>query len=63
MPIIKGRGKKKLKKNFHELRHGKTYARTRRKLGKKRAQKQMIAIALKAQRQGKKGKRKRNAKR
>jgi hypothetical protein len=43
-------GKKNLEGNFHELRHGKTYARTRKTLGKRRAQKQMVAIALKESR-------------
>jgi hypothetical protein len=32
------------------LRHGKTFKRTARKFGAKRARKQMIAIALKAKR-------------
>jgi hypothetical protein len=31
---------------FHEFRHGKTYAKTRQKYGKARANKQMIAVAL-----------------
>ena len=57
MPLAKGRGKRKLAANFHELRHGKTYARTRRKLGKGRAQAQMTAIALKEQRKRGQGKR------
>lgn len=39
---------------FHDLRHGKTFARTAKKYGKKRAQKQMQAIAL-----GGRGKKKR----
>lgn len=38
--------------NFHELRHGKTYAHTQRKFGKKRAQAQMEAIALSQARKG-----------
>jgi hypothetical protein len=44
MPLLKG--KKNRAKNFHELRHGKTFARTEKKLGAKRAQKQMTAIVL-----------------
>lgn len=44
MPLLKG--KKNRKKNFHELRHGKTFARTQKKYGKKRALKQMVAIEL-----------------
>lgn len=48
MPLLKG--KKNRSKNFHELRHGKTFARTEKKLGTKRAQKQMVAIELKNER-------------
>ncbi len=44
MPLLKG--KKNRRKNFHELRHGKTFARTSKKFGKKRALKQMVAIEL-----------------
>jgi hypothetical protein len=36
-----------------ELSHGKTYKRTKAKFGKKKAQKQSIAIALKNKRKGK----------
>ena len=61
MPIIKGSGKEKLKANFHELRGGKTYARTARKFGRRRAQKQMVAISLGAQR--KRGGKRRGSKR
>ena len=35
-----------------ELQHGKTYARTKKKFGKKKARKQAIAIALKNKRKG-----------
>lgn len=48
MPLLKG--KKNRKKNFHELRHGKTFAHTAKKFGKKRARAQMIAIELKNER-------------
>jgi hypothetical protein len=41
---------------FDELRHGKTYKKTRAKHGKKTAQRQMVAIALKHEREKKKGK-------
>ena len=41
---------------FHEFRHGKTYARTRKKFGKKKARKQMIAVALGHERARKKRK-------
>lgn len=32
---------------FHELRHGNQYERTKKKHGKKTANKQMVAVALK----------------
>jgi len=44
MPLLPG--KKNRRKNFHELRHGKTFRRTANKFGKRRALKQMIAIEL-----------------
>jgi hypothetical protein len=50
MPLLKGKSKKVLKQNFSELRHGKTFAKTSKKFGKKRAVKQMQAIALSEQR-------------
>lgn len=46
MPLRKGKSKKTREANFHELRHGKTFQRTAKKFGKKRAQKQMVAIEL-----------------
>lgn len=46
MPLLKSSSREATEKNFHELRHGKTYAKTRGKFGKKKANKQMIAIAL-----------------
>ncbi|MGA2610742.1 MAG: hypothetical protein ABSH01_25125 [Terriglobia bacterium] len=61
MPLLKGRSRKTIRKNFHELRHGKTFSRTRKKFGKRKAQKQMIAIALSTAR--KSGKRKKAHKR
>ena len=56
MPLKKGKSKKVLAENFHELRHGKTFAHTESKFGKQRAQKQMEAIALKQQRKSEGGK-------
>jgi hypothetical protein len=53
MPLIKSSSKKATAENFHELRHGKTYKKTAKKHGKRRAQKQMVAIALKTKRQAK----------
>ena len=59
MPLIKTGTKRALKKNFDELRHGKTFSKTAKKFGKKRAVKQMQAIALKTQRDAKRSPRKR----
>jgi hypothetical protein len=59
MPLIKSDTQAATEANFHELRHGKTFSKTKKKYGKKRAQKQMIAIALKNKRQAKRAKRKR----
>ena len=50
MPLKKGKSAKVRKSNFHELRHGKTFSHTAKKFGKKRAQKQMVAIELKNER-------------
>jgi len=46
MPLKPGRSRKVISENFDELRHGQTFARTERKFGKRKAEKQMIAIAL-----------------
>jgi hypothetical protein len=51
MPLTKGMSKEEM---FHEVRHGKGYAKTRKKHGKETARKQMIARVLEAKR-GKKG--------
>lgn len=59
MPLIKSDTQAATEDNFHELRHGKTFKKTKKKYGKKRAQKQMVAIALKNKRDAKKSKRKR----
>jgi hypothetical protein len=40
------RGKKNIKSNFHEFRHGKTFKRTTNKFGKEHAVKQMQAVVL-----------------
>ena len=57
MPLIKSSSKQATESNFHELRGGKTFAHTEKKFGKKKAEKQMIAIALENKRsaQRKKG--------
>lgn len=46
MPLTKGSSKAAMKSNFHDFRHGKTYARTARKFGKKRANKQLVAVVM-----------------
>ena len=46
MPLKKGSSKKTVAKNFDEVRHGGQFAKTAKKFGKKKAQKQMIAIVL-----------------
>ena len=45
--------------NFHHQRHGKKFKKTAKKYGKKRAQKQLVAIVLSNKRKAKKMKRKR----
>ena len=49
-PLIQSDSQAATEANFDELRHGKTFRRTANKYGKKRARKQMIAIALKNKR-------------
>ena len=51
MPLRKG--KKHRSENFREFGKGKTYSRTKRKYGKKRADKQRIAVILSNERRGK----------
>ena len=46
MPLQKGSSRKVQEANFHELRHGKTFAHTADKFGKEKAEKQMQAIVL-----------------
>lgn len=46
MPLEKGRSNKVVSDNIKELHKGKTYAKTEAKYGKKRADKQAVAIAL-----------------
>lgn len=50
MPVKKGTSQKTVSSNIEELHQGKTHARTQRKFGKKKADKQSIAIALEQQR-------------
>ena len=46
MPLLKGKSKKVIKKNFEEFGTGKTYAKTKKKFGKAKANKQRIAVVL-----------------
>lgn len=50
MPLKKGKSKATVSENIRELHKGKTHARTQAKFGKKRADKQAVAIALNEQR-------------
>lgn len=49
MPLIPGQGH--VGQNITEFRTGKTFAHTKAKFGKKRAEKQAIAVALSKQRE------------
>jgi hypothetical protein len=51
MPLRKG--KKHRSENFREFAKGKTYARTKRKSGKRAANKQRIAVILSNERRSK----------
>lgn len=51
MPLVKSGSEKAKKENFHDFRHGKTFAKTAAKFGKDRARKQMTAVVLKNQRE------------
>lgn len=56
MPLKKGASAKTVSSNISELHKGKTYAATRRKYGKEKANKQAVAIALsEAKKSGYKG--------
>lgn len=46
MPLRKSASKAATEENFDEVRHGKTFRKTRRKFGRKVAEKQMTAIVL-----------------
>jgi hypothetical protein len=46
MPLQPGSSKAVKAANFHEFRHGPTYRHTRRKFGKKTANKQLAAAVL-----------------
>ena len=53
MPLKRGSSRKTISSNIQELHTGKTYAKTRAKLGKAKADKQAVAIALSQARKGK----------
>lgn len=46
MPLKKGKSKKVVSENISEFHGGQTYQKTRAKFGKKRADKQAVAVAL-----------------
>lgn len=46
MPLKTGKNKKIISKNIKELHGGKTYKKTAKKFGAKKANKQAVAIAL-----------------
>lgn len=50
MPLKRGKSQKVVSENIAELHQGKTYAKTKAKFGKKKADKQAVAIALDRQR-------------
>lgn len=50
MPLRKGTSRATVRKNFEDFGAGKTYAHTRAKFGKKRADKQRIAVVLREKR-------------
>ena len=53
MPMKKGKSKKVFQENIREFHTGKTYARTKRTEGKKKADKQAVAVAYATKRRSK----------
>ena len=53
MPLERSSSKAATRRNFEELGHGRVYSRTKRRHGKKRADKQRIAIVLRNKRKAK----------
>lgn len=54
MPLKKGTSRRTISDNIREFHTGKTYAKTERKFGKDRADKQAVAAALSQSRKSKK---------
>ena len=50
MPLRRGTDRKTTESNFRELGEGRTYAKTKRRYGKKRADRQRVAIVLRNKR-------------
>lgn len=46
MPMKRGKSRKVISTNIREFHHGKTYARTKRKYGKRAADRQAVAASL-----------------
>jgi hypothetical protein len=46
MPMKKSKSRKGISENIEEFHHGETYAKTKAKFGKKKADKQAVAAAL-----------------
>lgn len=59
MPLMAGTSSDIVSSNIDELEHGRVVGRTRRKYGKKRAQKQAVAIELNEKRKSQRKKTKR----
>jgi len=53
MPLKKGKSKKVVSSNISEFHKGKTYAATKKKFGKEKADKQAVAVALSTARKSK----------
>lgn len=56
MPLKKGKSRKVTSENIREFHGGKTYAATKKKFGKKRADRQAVAVALSQKRKSSRSK-------